>query len=537
MVDEQLAYASSLLKAAASRRADGAIGGRAAHGGTPVPWPKAVIVPHAGWAYSGTTAALAYALLAKGRGTIRRVVIVGPTHRVAVRGIAMSTAGTWQTPLGTIPVDVDAERAVLDMGTTRLIVNDPTHVSEHAVEVQVPFLQRTLGDGIAIVPLNAGDATADEVGDVLRALWGGPETVIVISSDLSHYHPQREARQLDDRTISRIGALDLPITPDVACGAYPINGLLDVIVRRNEDASSHGQRSGLRLELLGRSTSGDDGLVALAGESRPEMRAPDNRVVGYASWALWDDAAVLPERNAETSDDATSDTATSGTAASDAATSSSRPDAVQSARTASAPTARESIDAAAEAAGAADTLLRIARTAIAERLGLDVPDNESTVSFLAHHPWLAKPGASFVTLTQSGKLRGCIGSIIAHQSLGRDVAEHAVDAAFRDPRFMPVTAKEYPTLRIEVSVLSEATPIAASSRSALELALRPGVDGLIIKDTHGHAATFLPQVWDDLPNPHEFLAHLLVKAGLPADMNWEHGEIIARRYTVHAYSE
>ena len=176
--------------------------------------PKAVIVPHAGYVYSGTAAALAYALLERGRGSVTRAVIVGPTHRVAVRGVACSTAAAFETPLGTVPVDVVAERKALGLESASdeplrsgtharpgapapaMIVNDPAHTQEHAVEVQIPFLQTVLGPDLTIVPLNAGDATPQEVGDVLRALWGGPETVIVISSDLSHYHPHEVARAI-----------------------------------------------------------------------------------------------------------------------------------------------------------------------------------------------------------------------------------------------------------------------------------------------------------------------------------------------------
>ena len=256
--------------------------------------PRAVIVPHAGYIYSGTAAALAYALLERGRGSVTRAVIVGPTHRVAVRGVACSTAAAFETPLGTVPVDIAAERKALGLSVNEplrsgtharpgasapaMIVNGPTHAQEHAVEVQIPFLQTVLGPDLTIVPLNAGDATPQEAGDVLRALWGGPETVIVISSDLSHYHPHEVARALDDQTIADIAALHLPIHPRRACGAYPINGLLDVLKGRKD----------MKLFELGCSTSGDDGVVALAGQPRPAMRDADEPVVGYVSFAAWE---------------------------------------------------------------------------------------------------------------------------------------------------------------------------------------------------------------------------------------------------------
>ncbi|PLS31446.1 AMMECR1 family protein [Bifidobacterium margollesii] len=512
MIAEQLDYARTLLTDDVLAR-------------LPQGAPKAVIVPHAGYIYSGTTAALAYALLERGRGTIRRAVIVGPTHRVPVHGVAMSQATAFRTPLGTVPIDVAAETRALEQ-VPALMVNDPTHAREHAVEVQIPFLQTVLGDDLEIIPLNAGDATPREVGDVLRALWGGPETVIVISSDLSHYHPNAYARMLDDETIVRIAAHDLPIHPNRACGAYPVNGLLDVC----RTGGSAGETYDLR--FLGCSTSGDDGVVALAdrltdagcgidgeadgnGESgdgaahatRPAMAAPDEPVVGYASFAMWQNGSNDHEGTAD--HDAVGQTGSADIA--DAAVSADR----------------------------GRILIAVARSAIRNRLGLQDDDNDAgnLETLTKVHPWLSDPGASFVTLTENGRLRGCIGTLQAHQPLGRDVAEHAVDAAMRDPRFMPVTPLEYPLLEVEVSVLSEPRPMAVRSRDELERALRPGEDGLIISDGLRHRATFLPQVWDELPEPADFVGHLLAKAGLPAGYEWHDGEIACSRYTVTAYRE
>ena len=503
--------------------------------------PKAVIVPHAGYVYSGTAAALAYALLERGRGSVTRAVIVGPTHRVAVRGVACSTAAAFETPLGTVPVDIAAERKALGLSVNEplrsgtharpgasapaMIVNGPTHAQEHAVEVQIPFLQTVLGPDLTIVPLNAGDATPQEAGDVLRALWGGPETVIVISSDLSHYHPHEVARALDDQTIADIAALHLPIHPRRACGAYPINGLLDVLKGRKD----------MKLFELGCSTSGDDGVVELAGQPRPAMRDADEPVVGYVSFAAWESK---PEADAPAGAD---DLGESGTAH-------------------------------------GDVLLKLARAAIRERLHIEHPTAaDSTASILAANPWLNESGACFVTLTEGGRLRGCIGSLAAHRSLGKDIAAHAVDAATRDPRFNPVTAAEYPLLNVEISVLGEPEPITVNScdadsrdtgsktatlaslqsgpqtdavkrdgsnverpvrsRTELEEVLRPGKDGLTLADRRGRSATFLPQVWDELPNPHDFVAHLLAKAGIRPYYDWNDGEIDCQRYEVTAYAE
>lgn len=224
------------------------------------PVPRAVIVPHAGYVYSGSTAALAYARVARGRDSIRRVVVIGPTHRVPVRGVALPGVDGFRTPLGVLPVaEAWAEERLT--GVPAACVFPDTHRQEHSVEVQLPFLQRVLGD-VEIVPLLAGDATGDEVADVLDALWGGPETLVVISSDLSHYLPYEEARRVDAGTIAQISALDGPLDHLQACGATGVNGLL-VAARRH----------GLRPTLLGACSSGDT-----AGDR--------SRVVGYAAFAF-----------------------------------------------------------------------------------------------------------------------------------------------------------------------------------------------------------------------------------------------------------
>lgn len=308
LIDRQLSYGRALLESQEQELQ------------LPSGVPKAVIVPHAGYEYSGTTAALAYALLERGRGVIRKAVIVGPTHRVPVHGVAMSTAGRFATPLGLAKVDQDVEKAALEGGLAQsLIVNDLTHAQEHAVEVQIPWLQTVLGSDISIVPLNVGDCDSEQVGDVLRGLWGGPETVIVISSDLSHYHPESVARTLDDETVTAIASLGTSLPPDRACGAYPINGLLDVCRNGVRGAGTHNKHGGnengenpdiLTLRFLGCSTSGDNGEVTLAdGTSiaasgtgapahRPSMAGAMERVVGYAAFAVWERGSCEKPENA-----------------------------------------------------------------------------------------------------------------------------------------------------------------------------------------------------------------------------------------------
>jgi AmmeMemoRadiSam system protein B len=221
--------------------------------------PKALIVPHAGYVYSGAVAGSAYARLVAGRDTIRRVVLLGPTHRVPVRGLALPAARSFVTPLG--EVDVDREAAAAALSLPWVCESDAAHAFEHSLEVQLPFLQQALGE-FAIVPFAVGDATPREVADVIGLLWGGPETLVVVSSDLSHYHGYAEARAIDRATADAVLALSPTLDHEQACGATPINGLLLCARER-----------GLRPELLDLRNSGDT-----AGDK--------SRVVGYASFAF-----------------------------------------------------------------------------------------------------------------------------------------------------------------------------------------------------------------------------------------------------------
>lgn len=227
----------------------------AAHTGV----PKALIVPHAGYVYSGTTAARAYATLQAVAHTVQRVVLLGPVHRVAVRGLAAPGAQAFATPLGTIPVDTAAIAALAHL--PQVVVSPQAHALEHSLEVQLPFLQAVL-PRFSLVPLAVGDATANEVAEVLEALWGGPETLIVVSSDLSHYLPYASAQTTDQASLDHILHLDGPLTHTQACGATPINGLLLA-------ARAHH----LQPQLLAHCNSGDT-----AGDRQ--------RVVGYAAVAF-----------------------------------------------------------------------------------------------------------------------------------------------------------------------------------------------------------------------------------------------------------
>lgn len=223
--------------------------------------PKALIVPHAGYIYSGPVAASAYARLRPLRDIIRRVVLLGPVHRVAVRGLALPGAQAFETPLGRIPVDHAAVSRLFDLPMHQITTNAAAHALEHSLEVQLPFLQQVLGD-FKIVPLAVGDATPDEAAEVIEALWGGAETLIVVSSDLSHYLPYQAAQHIDKQTCEEIVRLQTLASHEQACGATPVNGLL-LVARRHH----------LRPQLLDLRNSGDT-----AGDRE--------HVVGYAAFAF-----------------------------------------------------------------------------------------------------------------------------------------------------------------------------------------------------------------------------------------------------------
>ena len=233
----------------------------AARGKAPVgPTPKALIVPHAGYVYSGPVAASAYALLEGGAARLRRVVLLGPSHRVPFEGLAASGATHFETPLGLVPLDRAAVGRALDLPQVRVL--DGAHAREHSLEVQLPFLQCVL-DEFHLVPFAVGEASSAEVAEVLERLWGGDETLIVISSDLSHYHAYDEARQLDGETTRAIERLDADALEwESACGRVGVRGLLALA-----------RRLGLRPRTLDVRNSGD-------------TAGPRDSVVCYGSWAF-----------------------------------------------------------------------------------------------------------------------------------------------------------------------------------------------------------------------------------------------------------
>jgi AmmeMemoRadiSam system protein B/AmmeMemoRadiSam system protein A len=224
--------------------------------------PKALIAPHAGYVFSGPIAASAYAKLAPARREITRVVLIGPAHRVAFSGIAVSSASSFQTPLGEIPLDEAGIQALKAL--PGIVTLDQAHAQEHSLEVHLPFLQMAL-DHFTLLPLVAGDAPDFLVAQTLAAVWGGPETLVVVSSDLSHYEDYFSAQAHDRATARAIERFD-PAAIDHygACGRTPLGGLLLLAKQR-----------GMRIEHLDLRNSGD-------------TAGPRDRVVGYGAWALFE---------------------------------------------------------------------------------------------------------------------------------------------------------------------------------------------------------------------------------------------------------
>jgi len=409
-------------------------------------FPKALIVPHAGYMYSGAVAARAYDELAAARGIVTRVVLIGPSHFVGGRGLALPESDAFETPLGRIALDAAGIAALADL--KQVVRSAAAHAQEHSLEVQLPFLQKMLGD-FSLIPIAAGAALTEEVVEVIERLWGGPETLVVISTDMSHYHGYDEARRIDGATLGRIEAFATDLNYEEACGATGLNGLLAVA-----------RQKGLSIRRLAACNSGD-------------TAGPKARVVGYSSFALYEGDAV-----------------------------------------------------SAQQAGA--TLLEIAKASILNGLGMNsVPAKRN------HVPWLLQHAATFVTLTRDGALRGCMGSLAPVRPLGEDVAANARAAAFQDPRFPKLKREEWPHCRVEVSLLSAPKPIAFADEAELLSLIRAGEDGLIL-ECNGKRATYLPQVWENLPDKRRFLDELIKKAGLPADTRL--GRCKVSRYRVMKFT-
>ncbi|HMI97126.1 MAG TPA: AmmeMemoRadiSam system protein B [Micropepsaceae bacterium] len=415
--------------------------------------PKAVIAPHAGHIYSGDIAAAAYRLLAQRKGVIKRVVLLGPNHRQPVRGMAVSPADAWATPFGPLPVDT-LTRDLLARQFEVAVTPDP-FVNEHSLEVHLPFIHRALGE-VEILPILVGQTPRDRVSKLLEALWGGPETAIIVSSDLSHFHDYATCQAKDGETTAAIERLQpAGCDGDRACGRFAIHGLLDQAQRRD-----------LRVTALDVRNSGD-------------TRGLHERVVGYGSFAF--EYALTAQLDAATR----------------------------------------------------NLLLDVVRHTV--RYGAHHDGAPLKVQFKGAVPaMLRAQRASFVTIKIGDSLRGCRGSLAAHRPLFDDVVDNARKSAFDDPRFPPLTPAELEQIHLHISILSTPRHIPCESEAELARALRPDVDGLIIRDGD-RRAIFLPSVWSGIPDPVNFIRNLKRKAGLAPD-HWS-ASFQAFRFSTESFGD
>jgi MEMO1 family protein len=437
-------------------------------GKTPLDLPpkislRALILPHAGYIYSGPAAAHASRVIDPTQ--FDTVIIMGPDHRVGFSNCAISDVNAFQTPLGLIKLSEQANQ--LRRRYSFFNTQPASDAREHSIEVLLPFLQRYLKD-FEMIPVVVGPSPIGEIANAIASI-NRPGTLLVVSSDLSHYLPYDKAVLTDNETINWI--LDLNLTeikkhPDRACGTYPLRVLI-TLARHNR----------WQPKLLYYLNSGDS-----AGDKQ--------RVVGYAAIAFYEEKSM--KNNPLKENQFTSDQG--------------------------------------------QVLVQLARQTLVAALAPEKAAklkkiDPKTLSADCYQINLS----TFVTLTKRGQLRGCIGNLTATESVLAGVKQNALNAAFHDPRFGALTAEELNNVEIEVSVLTKPTPLDYDDGEDLLAKLRPNVDGLIIRKGYA-SATFLPQVWQQLPDPQSFLSHLCQKAGLLADA-WRDGDIEVSTYQVQYFHE
>ena len=424
---------------------------------------KAVIMPHAGYVYSGWTAAHVSLVLQENQ--FSKVILMGPDHRVGFKNGAISDAESFKTPLGSVILHEDAARLRRSSELFRAV--PASDKSEHSLEVILPFLQQYLKE-FKLVPIVFGPGNISGYSDRIIPLLDN-ETLLVASSDLSHFLTYSEAVARDRETINMILNLEsdkLIKDGKRACGLGPILVIVD-IARQN----------GWQPVLLHYSNSGDT-----AGDR--------SSVVGYSAIAFYGDSSM---RKNNDSDQKISE---------------------QQGR----------------------ILVKLARKTIMNKLGKKLPEKEaaSLADGLKDKDFSTCSG-TFVTLKIKGMLRGCIGNLSASVPISDGIKGNAVNAAFNDYRFSPLTLEEFDDVDIEVSILTVPQPLEYSDAEDLISLLRVNVDGVIIRKGLS-SATFLPQVWNDLPDPKEFLSRLCHKAGLSTDA-WRTGKLEVSTYQVQKFKE
>lgn len=424
---------------------------------------KALILPHAGYVYSGAVAAYAWHVLDRAR--FNKVILMGPDHRVGFPNAAVIDANAWVTPLGRVPVHPDGRRLCRGSDSFRAI--PASDDGEHCLEVILPFLQTYLKD-FELVPVVLGPCDHRQIAGAIDPLLDA-NTLVVVSSDLSHYLSYTQAVAKDRATIAAILALNqdtILAEENSACGRHPVAVLLDLARRHHWHPV-----------LLDYANSGDT-----AGDRQ--------QVVGYAAIAFFGEKPM------------------SSTSASQ-------------------------IEISVEQGRA---LVALARQTLMTRFKQTIPpDRKAQIEARLRDPALLVRCGTFVTLKTGGQLRGCIGSLVGREPLVEGVRTNALNAAFHDPRFRPLTVKELDKVSIEVSVLTAPQPLDYDDAEDLVAKLRPRVDGVTIRKGFA-GATFLPQVWEQLPDAPTFLSHLCLKAGLAGEA-WRQGDLEVETYQVQYFEE
>lgn len=444
---------------------------------TPLEDIRALVCPHAGYEYSGATAAFSYRQVA-GR-DIKTVFILSPSHYASFRGAFIPAVGAYRTPLGVVRLSPRAaELAARAPFSSRplCVVSRPDwwrhspqavprdgvdmpDTWEHSGEVQVPFLQRVLKD-FQIVPVVFGEVDPAEVARAIEPLLDD-KTLIVASSDLSHYHPYDDACRLDKSCLDAVCALDpQKAQGQEACGIGPILTLMHIA-----------RDQGWQAKRLDYRNSGDT-----AGDK--------GRVVGYGAVAFC--GPLRPSGAASAAFDASQ----------------------------------------------RKWLLKLARKALTEAVRNGKPPTVDPTTLAA---CLTENKGCFVTLTEGGRLRGCIGHILPQEPLYKAIMDNARSAALEDPRFRPVQPEELDKIEIEISVLTSPQPLAFKDPQDLMDRLQPEKDGVVLK-VGDRGATYLPQVWEQIPDKAQFLDSLSVKAGCPAGA-WRTGPTAVFTYHVEAWKE
>lgn len=429
---------------------------------------RGLISPHAGYIYSGPVAASGYRQIDP---AARTVIVLAPSHYVGAAKASIMDVDFYRTPLGDIPLSPVAA----ELRKQKIFSPIPAmHQQEHSLEVQLPFLQEALKK-FELVPIVIGQADPGPIAEALLP-YIDEDTLIVVSSDLSHYYSYEKAKALDSGCTSAITSLDFARMPESeACGKIPILVLMEIA-----------RQKGWHGKLIDCRNSGD-------------TAGPPDQVVGYAS------IAFVSEPEAEKPETEKAETEKPETG---------KPE-------------YESIPAADQKA-----LLAIARRSISSNLvkgeKFHLPDDLA--------PYLKEKRGCFVTLHKKGQLRGCIGTISPMHRLCDCVKENALNSAFRDPRFSSLTRDELDQIEIEISVLTLPRPIHFSDGNDLKRQLRPGQDGVILSQPGGYGATYLPQVWEQLPDKEGFLESLCRKAGLSKDA-WKDLKTKIEVYEAIVFSE